>query len=208
MNKRLVWNFEINNETPVDLPAEIAEESELLGWEARYFWEEDSYITLHGLNDSFLDLSLYKIKQRNDRYYLIPNQDYNVKQRRDELFYKPLSQNTPACQGFGKKISLSNHPSLEIIPGIAPINTESLLALVHFDSTQIYVEKIALIYKFAIQPRIKLELARLKIADKIYYSVCIEGPSQKLVRGISKQLLNREDSCGYVPFLKTTQGIV
>jgi hypothetical protein len=207
MNKRLVWNFEINNESLLILPTDVAEEPELLKWEARYFWEEESLITLRGLNDTFLDLSLYKIKQRQDRYYLISNQDFNVKQRRNELLYKPLIENSPACQGFGKKITLSNHSSLGIIPGIIPIDSDSLRSLIHFDSTEIYVEKTALIYKFAIEPRIKLELARLKITDKIYYSVCIEGTSKKLVTYISKHLLNQDVSCGYVAFLKTAQGI-
>ncbi|MDP1603593.1 MAG: hypothetical protein Q8M03_10050 [Legionella sp.] len=202
MNKRLVWNFEINNEPPLDFSSLPEDDSEEIRWEARYFWGSDTIITLHGLDDKFFNIALFESKERRDRYYLLPNLDYNIKVRRDELFYKPLLIKERACQAFGKKINLSTHPASDTLPGLPAITVDKLLDLINTESENVYVEKVALIYKFDTNPRIKLELARLKIADTIYFSACIEGRSKQLVTLISKHVFPKTPTGDYVHFLK------
>lgn len=208
MNKRLVWNFEINDECSLDLVDIPVEEPSLWRAEIRYFWEDKQGITLHGLNNDFLNLARYKIKERQDRYYLIPNHACNIKERRGELLFKPLMQNTGGLQEFAKKINLSQHPSRSMLPGLSSLYTQELLELVDAQSSQIYVEKTALIYKFATQPVIKLELSRLTIADTCYFSACLEGNSKKLITLINNHLFKDEIACDYVHFLKKTRNLV
>jgi hypothetical protein len=205
MNRRLVWNFEINNEPPLDFLSLPENSPEQMRWEARYFWESDAIITLHGLDDKFLNIALYEGKERRDSYYLLPNHDYNIKLRRNEIFYKPLLVKGRDCQAFGKKINLSTHPD-SALPGMSAIPVDKLLKLVQTESQKVNVEKVALIYKFETHPRIKLELARLKIADNIYFTACIEGRSKQLVTLISKHLLQKTPRCDYVHFLKEKSG--
>lgn len=208
MNKRLVWNFEINDECPLDLTDISAEEPSLWRAEIRYFWEDKQSIILYGLNNDFLNLAHYKIKERQDRYYLLPNHTYNIKERRGELLYKPLMQNIGEVREFAKKINLSQHPSMVMLPGLFPLHANELLELVNRQSSQIYVEKTALIYKFATQPGVKLELSRLTIADTCYFSACLEGNSKKLITQISNHLFKDEIACDYVHFLKKTRNLV
>lgn len=205
MNKRLVWNFEICDEHPLDLTNMTPEEPSLWRAEIRYFWEENATIVLHGLDKHFLNLALYKIKERRDLYYLLPNHDYNIKERRSELLFKPLMQDSVGLQEFAKKINLSQSGPKDILPGFLPIATGKLLELVANESIRVYVEKTALIYKFATEPGIKLELARLTIADKCYFSACLEGRSKNLVTLINKQLFKNETASDYVHFLKKTR---
>lgn len=206
MNKRLVWNFEICDKHPLDLANMTPEEPSLWRAEIRYFWEDTANIVLHGLSDKFLNLALYKIKERRDLYYLLPNHDYNIKERRSELLFKPLMQDSVGLQEFAKKINLSQSGPQDILPGFLPIATGKLLELVANESTRVYVEKTALIYKFATEPGIKLELARLTIADKCYFSACLEGRSKNLVTLINKQIFKDETASDYVHFLKKPGG--
>lgn len=208
MNKRLVWNFEINDEHPLDLTSMTSEEPSLWRAEIRYFWMDDTNIVLHGLNDSFLNLAIYKIKERKDIYYLLPNHDYNIKERRGELLFKPLMQDTHGLQEFAKKINLSQYSSQQTLPGLFPCNTGDLLKLANDDGSRVYVEKTAVIYQFATEPTIKLELARLTIADKYYFSTCLEGRSKNLITLINKHLFKNETPSDYVHFLKKIRGTV
>lgn len=207
MNKRLVWNFEINNTHPLELTDMPAEEPSSYRAEIRYFWKDDTNIVLHGLNDNFLNLALYKVKERQDRYYVIPNRTYNIKERRSELLFKPLIQSIDGLQEFAKKINLSQQPSMTMLPGLSPVTTQELLELVDNNSSPIHVTKTALLYKFATQPTIKLELSRLMIANTCYFSACLEGNSPNLVTLINKHLFKDETSSDYVQFLKKTQGL-
>ena len=65
------------------------------------------------------------------------------------------------------------------------------------------VEKEAFIYRFETSPKTKLELARLCIANTIYFSVCIESRSRYLVELITKQVAGEQVSSDYVSFLRT-----
>lgn len=193
MTKRLVWNFEINSSSLLNFSLLIASKEEIK-WEVRFFWLEEQIICLNGLDDRLLDLGNYEIKERQDNYLVIPDSNYNVKQRRDELQYKPLLQEIDGVCGYGKKIDLTSSSIQD--PSI------HLIAQACTKATNIAVSKTALIYKLPTTPTIKLELARLNIAGKFYFSACIEGRSQTLVKQIAKHLLPNQISCDYVNFLK------
>lgn len=200
MNKRLVWNFEICPASPLPeiTPPEDLEDA--IRWEARYFCDDHAIFPLHGLDESFLNLARYKIKERSDVYYLLPGENYNIKKRRDEISYKPLFQQTPECQGFGKKILLEN--SEDRLPGVKkPVSAKDLLQKIS-EAHAVTVEKTALIYKFG--HSLKLELARLTIKDRIYFSACVEGRSHSLVSRLSQKIFPGQNLSGYVEFLKKT----
>ena len=201
MNKRLAWNFEINSDNLLNLHY-LDDIKEDIRWESRYFWPEKVIITLHGLTDDFLMLSNYELKHREDSYSLLPDCHYNIKQRRGQLLYKPLLEEAPMMYGYGKKINLADYPANELLPGTDTVYASKLLTQLHTSQQEIDVVKEALIYKFPSNPTIKLELARLQIAEKIYFSACVEGRSQLLVRTITKHLLGEQISCDYVSFLK------
>jgi hypothetical protein len=204
MTRRLVWNFSLEEKPALDVGLLPRGEPELIKWEARYFWSEDTSIILHGLDDNYLDLSLFSAKQREDTYFLIPGSPCNVKQRRGELVYKPLLEKKGISQGFGKKIKLNDCPSDELLPGTPSITAGELRSLIHKQGQPIYVKKCALVHKFLTEPQIKLELARLVISDTVFFSACLEGRSQSLVNLISNHLLNQQLSCDYVTFLQQT----
>jgi hypothetical protein len=203
MKKRLIWNFEIINDTPLDLPTEVAEgELETRPWEVRCFGDENNIMTLQGLDDSFLNLNHCKIKKRRDTYYLLPDQDYNVKRRRLELFYKPLIKKDGVFLEFGKKINLAEYPAREILPGNPPISAEDLLKRVHMEGVAVSVEKTALIFKFPDLLGIRLELARFTLGDNVFFSACLESSSQQWVRLLGEQILPLDNATDYVNFLK------
>ena len=61
MNKRLIWNFEIDSTHSLQLPESNDTFSpEDPRWESRYFWPADERITLYGLSESFLELIFVK----------------------------------------------------------------------------------------------------------------------------------------------------
>ncbi|ARG98547.1 hypothetical protein [Legionella micdadei] len=201
MNTRLVWNFEIENDNMLNLQNLKAAREEIR-WEARYFWPSNTTITLHGLDHHFLSLSNYETKHRQDCYSLLPKSNFNIKRRRMQMLYKPLLKESGMLRGYGKKINLEDYPDNEILPGTDGLSAPALLAQLKNNKRDIEVEKDALIYKFASEPIIKLELARLTIAEQIFYSACIEGKSKTLVSSIAKHLLGERVSCDYVNFLK------
>ena len=202
MAKRLVWNFEINANSPLEMPGPESMNNDSNRWESRFFWGEDLIITLHGLNHRFLELSQYQIKHREDTYFLVPNTDYNLKIRRDALFYKPILSRNPQAIAFGKKIRLDEQPHGEKLPGCMEKDAHALIDLVRSQGKKIPVEKEALIYKFDTSPSTKLELSRLQIGQKAYFSVCIASRSANFVELFSRQLLGEMPNCDYVTFLQ------
>ncbi|MGQ3889229.1 hypothetical protein ACQUW5_09385 [Legionella sp. CNM-1927-20] len=201
MNKRLVWNFEVNLDKPFAVDQLSARAHDLIRWEMRYFWPEDKIITLYSLDSTILNLAHVQIKERYDSYYLLPQKHLNIKKRREELFYKPLLAQKDHCYGFGKKISLKTLPAEQTLPGCSSLDIGALLNLLKLHGTIIDVDKTALIYKFSCTPTIKLELSRLTINKQIYFSASIEGRSYALVSKLSHLLLKEEFSCDYVTFL-------
>lgn len=202
MNKRLVWNFEIEGKQADQFPHLPPQEREDIRWEARFFWQEESIITLHGLGEDFLNLGHYQCKQRLDKYHLLEDFTYNIKFRREELVYKPLLAVQGTLQGFGKKIDLQQADPDNQLAGEPAISARELLQHIHANQRTTTVEKVALIYKFTSVPTIKLELSRLKIDAQTYFSACIEGRSANLVQIICDHIFKQQKTTDYVHFLK------
>ncbi len=197
MNQRLVWNFELTPKTSLPLATLVDKKDEQLKWEIRYFWPDNEVIVLNALDNSLLDLANYKQKHREDYYYLLPGQNYNIKKRRDQLLYKPLLKQANHAAGYGAKIILDRLQNSAIPPDL-----QNMMQHVEKDGVGVSVKKEALIYKFPTTPTVKMELARLEVHQKIYFSLCIEGKSLRLVETVSKHLLDQPVSCEYVTFLK------
>ncbi|QBR85225.1 hypothetical protein E3983_13225 [Legionella israelensis] len=196
MNKRFIWNFEFETSHP--LSQGIEGEKEHIRWESRFFWPETSIIKLQGLNERFLNISDYKIKQHSDTYILLADHHYNIKWRRGTLLYKPLLEQKDHIYGFDKKIDLD-----ESAKEVQAENERiKLLRLVQKEGRRLDVEKETLTCKLRFEPGIKLELARLSIKNHIYFSVCLSGRCFPLIQSLSKRLLNEQKSCDYVSFLK------
>lgn len=191
MNKRLVWNFEIETNHPLQIPALHTIDTCAERWESRYFWPDSAAISLNRLDDTFLELSRYKVKHRQDTYCVLPDCDYNIKRREDQLLFKPIIMKTAQAIAFGKKVNLEEPGSVDIS-----------LSRIQQHATFIEVEKEALIYRFATTPTLKLELARLRIAHATYFSLNIEAHSNALVTSIAQQIIVNQQPCDYVTFLK------
>ena len=202
MNKRLIWNFEINSEHPLTIPPAGHFIQSPNKWEARFFWPADQIITLRGLNDDFLKLSHYQIKHRTDTYYLLPNADYNLKIRHNQLFYKPLLMKKSLAVAYGKKMKLEEHTADLTLPGINNKDITALLSHIEKNGLKINVEKEALIYQFDTTPTTKLELAWLAVKEKSYFSVCLESGAFSIVESIANQLIGDMPTSDYVTFLK------
>ncbi len=202
MNKRFVWNFEINSDNSLQIPNTEGFVQSPGRWESRFFWSDDQIITLNCLNNNFLALSHYEIKHRQDTYYLLPNTDYNLKVRCEQLFYKPILMKKTYAVAYGKKINLEEHPLNMQLPCTKEKDAHTLIALIKDQGIKINVEKEALIYKFDTTPATKFELAWLRVANKNYYSASIESRSMLLVESIAKQLIGDRLASDYVSFLR------
>jgi len=204
MNKRLVWNFELNSDSTLQIPKVDNFVQSPHKWESRFFWSSDHIVTLHGLNDDFLKLSRYQIKHRHDTYHLLPNTDYNIKIRHNQLVYKPILMKKPLAMAYGKKIKLEESAPNWQLPGFSFEENEMTALISHIIShgVKINVEKETLTYKFETVPSTKLELAWLCVANKGYLSVSVESRSISLVEAITHQLLGDLPTSDYVTFLK------
>lgn len=200
MSQRLVWNFEFSTTNIIPVENFVALEQSDIKWESRFFWSEDEIVSLVNIDNSLLDLANYQQKHREDYYYILPDCNYNIKLRRNELLYKPILQHTSSATGFGHKINLDNAHS-DADPR-QQINLSHIANEARQNGIQIFVKKEAFIYKFHTTPNTKLELARLEVRDRIYFSACIEGKSLNLVELLSEHLLGKQVSCEYVTFLK------
>ena len=200
MTKRFVWNFELSFLNDTAWPAR---QPDPLRWEMRFFFEEKELpITLHGLPQQLLDLSRWKIRERKDRYYLLPDCPVNIKQRHNDLWYKPLLEKNGSAEAYGKKISLSLADPSVILHGEPAVAAQELMELVRTQRREIAVEKTALLYKLDTSPPIRLEVARLCMQNNIFFSVSVEGFSQTLVTEVASTLLNQGTARSYVSFLR------
>lgn len=202
MIKRLLWNFEINNENSLKIPEPCAEDEHTDRWESRFFWPDNEIILLNGLDDCFLSISSYEVKHRQDTYCLLSDVDYNIKIRRNQPLYKPITMKTRQAVAYGKKINLAEQEPDHHLPGASETDAQTLLAHIKQNGLRITVEKEALIYRFETAPKLKLELARLTIANKAWFSVNIESHSRRLMESITQQMFGERTSCDYVTFLK------
>ena len=206
MAKRLIWNFEILSTQAELTPGGLISALSPLQWEARYFWPENEVVTLHGLDDNYLNLSYYTYKHREDTYFLLDTLAINIKKRHDQLFYKPMLAKLDGhlldgINGFGKKINLHTYPTETLLPGLPTMNSVQILDLLQKAKT-INVTKELVIYDFPSSPIIKLELSRLTINTKNYFSLCLQGKSADLIQKLGALLLKNQVSCQYVNFLK------
>jgi hypothetical protein len=197
MNQRLVWNFEFALKASESLTM-LTDKKDELKWEQRYFWPDNQPILLNLMDPSLIHLTRYTLKHKEDYYYLLPNSDYNLKQRHNQLVYKPLLSRVRNAVGYGSKIILDPLP-------LNPLNSE-LIALnqrIEKEGVGICVDKEVFIHTLSTTPPIKIELARLELMDTLYFSLCVEGKSLYLVETVSKLLLGEQVSCEYVTFLRT-----
>jgi hypothetical protein len=199
MNQRLVWNFELASATSLTFNEKDTLPEDHLKWEARFFWPEACVICLAVIDDGMLNLGNYQQKHKKDNYYLIPGCDYNIKNRREELLYKPLLNQSALAFGFGAKINL-NEPIQN--SEARKHDIELLKELTLEQGFEVLVMKESFTYKFKTQPSTKLELACIKVNNQTFFSACIEGKSCLLVEEISKALLGKQKASNYVSFLK------
>ncbi len=201
MNQRLVWNFEFSKRKSLSVVNQDEYEKSDIKWEARYFWPENKVIILSALDNSLLDIAQYEQKHKEDYYYLLDAEDYNIKRRRNDLLYKPIHLKTKHALGYEPKINLDD---LQNLPNKehSMEQLEKIACKAREAGRVIHVKKESFTYKFATKPSIKLELARLEVFNKVFFSACIEGHSLYLVETISEHLLPKQISCDYVSFLK------
>lgn len=202
MKKRLVWNFEIDPDTPLQYPPLESTIDTEQHWESRFFWNADEIITLAGLSDDFLALSRYSIKHRQDTYYLLPHADYNLKERHGQLFYKPLLLRNPQALAYGKKIALHTCTLDQPLPGCDNVSAGVLIQQIQKESSPIVVEKEAMIYRIPTTPSLKIEFARLLIDNTVYFSLSIESRALSFLESMTTQLLGSRPTCDYITFLK------
>ena len=202
MTQRLVWNFEFSTKKTLPLLNRV-NEPDHLKWEIRFFWPEEQIVSLHVLDNSLLDIANYQQKHKEDYYYLLPDCTYNIKSRREQILYKPALKQATHAIGYGAKINLeavADYPSQE--PATV-LKLQKILRKTQEKGIKVGVKKESFTYKFATTPSVKLELARLEVNNKVYFSVCIEGKSLYLVETINEYLLDKQVSCDYVTFLKS-----
>lgn len=199
MNQPLIWRFVVTTNPKGSLFPMKEDKEDLLKWELRYFWSDTDNIAINLIHDDLLILGRYKEKQRKDEYYLLPDSLLNIKQRKNQLLYKPVIRTTRHAIAFGKKIPLDDLPK-DMDQNLAS-TLESLRHKVLAEADRIPVKKEAYVFKFPCTPTIKLELARLEVHNKTYYSACVEGRSLSLVETISKALFGTLEPSDYMHFL-------
>lgn len=203
MNQRLVWNFEFKiKKTTAPLKYPAPKDAESIKWEIRYFWPHDAIIVLAPIENSLLDLAYYQQKHREDYYYLLPGNNYNIKKRREETLYKPILRQVRQAIGFGAKVNIDYREEYPEKTTLDEPQLQHIAQQIAHEGRQVHVKKEAFVYKFPTKPTIKLELARLEVFNQVYFSACIEGKSLELVENIAEHLLDKQLSCDYVSFLK------
>jgi hypothetical protein len=202
MNKRLVWNFEITPNGSFQQPPHHEDTHNGMHWESRFFWSGDEVIPLGGLDEHFLNLSRYTVKHRQDFYFLLPDVNYNLKQRHEKLSYKPIIKQSPFAIAYGKKIKLEEQTPSFQSPGGPMIDPHALILRIQHEALSVCVDKEALMYQFPSAPNTKLELARLVINTQVFFSVSIESPALTWVETFAQHLVPAQTPCDYVTFLK------
>jgi len=203
MNKDLIWNFAFNEQTKVEFDTSLllkpSESSGPIKWEVRFFWSEGEQCNLNALTDAEVALALYEPKNHKDYYYLIPGYEYNLKKRYEKIFYKPLVERSGRALGFGAKQILE--PSSEELSQKDLLATQ-MLEHINQRSIELYVQKEAFVYSFPSSPKTKLELGRVEVLNKVFYTACVEGRSYALVEQIAHHLAPQHQATDYVHFLQ------
>jgi hypothetical protein len=181
MTRSFIWNFRINITNKGFIPQSSLIISDDTLWEMRFFWPDVDIIVLEGLTEDFLLLANYKIKIREDIYFISAEEDKNIKLRKERLTYKPLIKTHNGAYQFDKKKDLPYAPNFK----------------------QVKVTKEALIHTFLQNHKIKMEFSRLKVEDKFYLSLGIESTGYEYVQQLVNTLQIKAQSCDYVSFLKS-----
>jgi len=152
-------------------------------WEIRYFWPIDQIVELN-LNEQQLNWDQGECKLQRDVYWLDVNNPTNIKQRRDQLVYKPVVQQHHNRTAFDKKqrldpdeLSQSNFKTIE-------------------------VEKMALQLKIHQKPKCMLELSKIQLQNQTFSSLCIESRCGELLDNIDDHLQLSGKACDYITFLR------
>ena len=196
MNQRLVWNFEVAP-TVHSLPttAQISKKREQGKWEVRYFWCAEDIIALTAIHSDLLSLRHYQQKYKEDDYFVLPNEPYNIKRRRGELIYKPLLTQSSMAFCFGPKITLT-------LSRTQNKKLQKILEKVMQEGLFMPVKKESFVYKFPLAIPTKLELARIEVDQRVFFSACIESRSQAIAEQLGLALVGKQDTGDYVTFLK------
>ncbi|KTC64892.1 Uncharacterised protein (plasmid) [Legionella adelaidensis] len=200
MQKRLVWNFEITLGS-FSFPEKFSETKTDFHWEARFFWPETEVISLNELDESYLKLSEYEFKKRKDLYFLLPNFDGNLKLRRDQLLYKPLIDKKNGILAYGSKVKLHELDEDALLVRNEKFKVKEIISLTQ-KAAPLEVSKEALIHTFSQKPKVKMELSRIVVNKKIFYSVSFESRCFEYVECLQEKLLNKAVASDYVTFLK------
>lgn len=201
IKKRLIWNFEVDAARPIACAAFPPAIKEDWRWEARCFWPEEEVVALAGLPEGLLDLPMAELSERQDRYLLLPDWHLNLKYRRGELLYKPRMQTGKAAQAFAKKINLADLIEDAPLPGEPKLTGSQLKALLD-EARLVEVHKTALMVPWPSTPKCKLEFARLRLQDQVFWSLSIESRAESLTEGLMQALLPKAKPADYVSFLK------
>lgn len=191
MPKRFIWQFEIDMDNPLQFST-CHDQKDPLSWEARFFWQDNEIVTLHGLTSEYIELSHYRFKRTCDTYYLLPDTNDNIKERREKFFYKLLIEEKNGLFGYSKKIPLEDNT----------LKNYSIRKILR-DAKRVVVRKEVLSCKLDTQPVIKFEIARLMIQDRIVMTCCLEGYSFFLVDTLRNHLIQGQKTCHYIHFIKS-----
>lgn len=201
MSELFLWNFQCIARDLSTLDALRTYKKDDIKWEARFFWPRDENIVLGCVDSAMLSLKNYHYKQKEDHYFLLDNTHENIKLRRNTLLYKPQLHQSTIAIGFGPKINLEDKATYP--PTMDSQALQRLLQDTQNLAQQIQVTKESYLLKLNTKPHIKLELAKLKVYEKTYFSLCIEGKSLPLVEYIARAIVGDIPSCDYITFLKS-----
>lgn len=200
MNKRFIWNFEFEQDEPIELKSIATDEHEPLRWEVRYFWPQTEIIRLRGLNEPFLKLDAYKIKEKCDRYYVLANQPFNLKKRRGMIYYKPIIKQCHKVIAYGKKIPLlPENKTLLMNMGLAFDRWQQAILE---EALTVDITKETLTYCFSKPHKTNIEFSRIEVNEAIFLSFCVESRLKSHVIDLANHLLPNTEPLDYVSFLK------
>lgn len=207
-NIRLVWNYELGGRSITDIRCEAKNHADIpegAHSEYRLFYPENAVITLP-LSAEFEHFSHWEYKERQDSYYLVPNQHLNIKSRKDKLLYKPLLKEQGNIYWFAPKQRLDKPNTISTHASI-PNDLEARRLWLKQQSTVVSVQKDAFITELH-QGRLLFEIAKLRFNNRIFYTVGLEAkPSLSLLDLIAQLDHQNASTQHYVAFLKTHMGI-
>lgn len=204
--KRFVWNFVLDTlQQPIEpfLFSPGTKNSIATHWEGRFFWEENAIVCLTGFDEAALSLSQYRIKSTIDTYLLNKDADLNLKLRKGKLSFKPISARDSGMVSYFKKqkCDLLDKPQAQGLDISCDFTSwESYLNANAFESCT--VEKERLIRYLGPNKALKLEFARIKAKQKVFFSFALESKEKRAVEFFTKRMVpDCFQSSDYIQFL-------